>query len=98
MLVNADLIPYNKIYDNSSNVAPKPGRPHVTTMPWLALADIGKNLEKRRGPRSAAPPAEAYIFPHGQTAADGGSWSDRYVDNGLPRMTIPNFLAVPSHW
>jgi len=77
MLVNDNIIPYNKIYDNFIlNVAPnRDGL--IDDNALAALADIGK-MWKNEGPVDALPSGEAPIISsnlakHQQTAS---SWSD----------------------
>ena len=77
MLVNEDIIPYNKIYDNFIlNVAPN--RDGLIDENALAgLAEIGK-LWKNDGPAATLPPAEAPVISSNLAKRQpaNGSWSD----------------------
>ena len=77
MLVNEDIIPYNKIYDNFIlNVAPnRDGL--IDDNALTALAEIGK-LWKNEGPVAALPPADAPIISSNLAKKQQAeaSWSD----------------------
>ena len=77
MLVNEDIIPYNKIYDNFIlNVAPnRDGL--IDNNALAALAEIGK-LWKNEGPAATLPPADAPIISSNLAKKQQAeaSWSD----------------------